>query len=240
MMMDFDVPPLIDITWQVAYSSPGVDITLFRSTDDATSRRAAIIGWLRRQTIWSEYDGTIIGYRYAPIAVGQEIMNMIHRSIVESFDDIVTRNKTTLTIYRSSEEWIERNILNVTGRSHGFVPALDQPDLDNYKYIEFPTAVNMGDCIMPSDQEEMMKHRTLDNIITLDRRIVDAIVFDNNVVFVMGSKAEEVVYIGKLLQNEFINCIFIDEYMNVLAANTYTLRKEEELWYQRPQSTQTL
>lgn len=241
MMMDLESIAPVDLTWQSAYAAPYIDITMFHH-EDPTSNKAMIVAWLRRQTIWAEYDGTIIGYRYAPIAVGQEIMNLIHRSLVETFnDDNAELNKLIMFVYASYEYWIENKITKPVGKNtFGFVPALIQPDLDEIKYVEFPQSVNLGDCIMPNDQQDMIVNRTFDNIVNLDRYIVNAIIFDNNVIFVMGKSPNEVIYINKLLQNEFIHCMFVDEYMNVLAVQTYSLRKEEELWSQRLPSTPTL
>lgn len=203
-------------------TSPTID-GLFAIEELAIENRTSLIlCLLRRHSVIAEQTGDTIGYHFSKEGAAEAIINMLYNAYVESFDDAITINLTVSHLFQEAERWLQERLLVDYPHSR-FVPTKKQPDLDLIPIAEIPGMVQLDGCLMPENQMALIAAGTFKDYINVSRRIVDAVVFDNNVVFILGEATDEIVMLNQLLQNSMINVIWTDKYLNILGSHTYRL-----------------
>lgn len=205
--------------FQQRFTTPCIDNAL--DGLEAYEAKQMALALLRRHVIISDKTGDYIGYHFARDAAADLIINTMHNAAIENgYTDLHLRRHVVDT-FNTADQWVYENILT-DGHSQRIIRSIKNIDMENIPLLNLPGFTVLDGIIMPETQQEWVVKHTFKHI-NLDQQIVDALYYDQNVIFILGKPEGEPVLIGDVLQNEVINIMFADMKLNILSANTYRL-----------------
>lgn len=201
------------------FKTPVID-NVFDGLDENESRVLAL-ALLRRHAVISEDDGSYIAYHFARDAAADLIISTMHTAFKSEDLTPAQNNEFICNMYNKTDEFIYNEILSNSLHKR-IIPISTPLVAADLPLLEIPGFTVLDGIIMPETQVEWASKNTF-QFVNLDKQIVDAIYYDQNIIFIVGEPTGDPVLIGDILQNEIINVMFADRKFNMLSANTYRL-----------------